>query len=156
MSLLGGMVTLQTNYSSRVQAVEGGAEQIKQAFRTAKANAQSGKKDCLLCGAVGGVCGNGDAPLDGWKVVLDTVNQKYYLQGSCTVAGVPVIFSDGSAASSNFPVNAAFTTNSVTDVTFGSGDSVKKNGGSWPVTVTITANGVTPQTVTVSQNGEIL
>lgn len=63
------------------QAVDQAAERLRQAMFQAKSNAQSGKKDCLACGAVGGVCGQGDKSLSGWQVLVGS--NDFTVQGVC-------------------------------------------------------------------------
>lgn len=95
-ALVGFMVVIGTatfNTTSRRERVNGGAQRVRQALLQAKANAQAGVKDCGACGAAGGVCGRGDRPLLGWRVVL-TANTPptpdvYEVEGLCGALPYP-------------------------------------------------------------------
>lgn len=129
--------------TSHLQTLNNQAERVRQAFTVARTSALNGKKDCSFCGATGGLCGNGDVPLQGWLVV--TQSNRVTVQGICSATGYPPIapdlvrtWNDGSITIE--PVSGVTVTSSTQIVLFR-----PVGGGIWPPAV-----GNLPITVTIS------
>lgn len=67
--------------ANKLQTRDAAAERLRQAMLQARSNAQAGKKDCQVCGAASGICGDGDVPLDGWEV--DVTAGSFSVYGVC-------------------------------------------------------------------------
>ncbi len=85
-----GVTSFQS--SSRRQQLQNASARIHQIYVAAKTNAQSGKKNCLVCGATNGVCGKGDLPLLGWEVNLNNSSGTITTQGVCGTESNPIRF----------------------------------------------------------------
>ena len=74
-----------TNFrrATRVQELDSSTKRLLQTFSTARAHALSGNKNCEVCGAAGGVCGNGDKMLTGWQVSVNINDPSFVLNGYC-------------------------------------------------------------------------
>jgi prepilin-type N-terminal cleavage/methylation domain-containing protein len=133
---------------NRDERVVESAEKLKQAFLQAKSQAQSGKKDCRLCGAVSGVCGTGDVPLLGWRVSLwPTTPPSYSILGLCDVIPFstlgPINLSDGVAVNTSGGSSVLFIPQGLgTDLPGAS------------MTVQVSATGII-RSFTIQKNGEI-
>ena len=143
-AIVGLMLAMGINNSQQVRnrlVVMAVAEDIRSGLRMAKANAQSGKKDCAACGAVGGVCGKGDAALDGWQVTI--------MAGSYTVGGECGVVSFGQQTK-DLPQGVVAEPSGVR-VLFGLQGQVM--GG--PLTIALTGAGGVVTQVTVTTEGGI-
>jgi len=138
-----GLANLR-NRNSDERVVES-AEKLKQAFLQAKSQAQSGKKDCRLCGAVSGVCGTGDVPLLGWRVSL-------WPAPSYSILGLCGIITFSTLGPINLPIGVGVSTTGGSSVLFypgGLGTDLLN-----PMQITVSATGIT-RIFTIEKNGEI-
>lgn len=156
-ALISAFAVINTNYSNRLQSVDSATEEIRQALKAAKANALNAKKDCVACGATT-TCGTGDAPLYSWRVYFSYVAPgpgTYYMEGRCGITGA-TSFWTSSAAPAQLPTAATINTGGATWVEFRAVDGRAANSlGSGSTTFTISATGITPQTVVVTSGGQI-
>jgi prepilin-type N-terminal cleavage/methylation domain-containing protein len=144
--------------STEQKRITEAAQTIRQYYSQAKSLAQAGRKDCGLCGAAGGVCGNGDNPLLGWRITLNTTVTPvtYELHGECAISALPTPTPFFSTGTKTLP-------NSVTVTVTGSGSNVlfyplnkgTNMSSASTLSVSSTMTGLTTKSFNISAQGEI-
>jgi len=108
-----GMAVVSFTATSRRERVTNTADRVRQLLQQAKSNAQHGVKDCLACGAASGVCGQGDVPLQGWRVTFNTLGgppHSVTLEGWCSAAPYPAAGTVFSSRTEMLPDGVEMTT----------------------------------------------
>jgi prepilin-type N-terminal cleavage/methylation domain-containing protein len=145
--LISVSISRYVQYNQR-QAARATIDRVRQVFEQAKANAISGKKDCVTCGGANQKCDSivevpADRVLNGWRVqIVYGAPFRYTLDGLC--GGVSFL-----SKTENFPANITFngSCGSVTFNTTGGTNLapascfVRAVGGGTTYTVTLTRDG---------------
>jgi len=153
-AMLAGIGFASTLRSNAQKEVTESAEMIRQSFMQAKSMAQAGKKDCTVCGATGGVCGNGDTPLVGWRTtIVAGTPVTMEIHGECgTVIPYTQFFASGSKS---FPSRVTLTLTGSGNVVFYPLNKGTNLGSTTTVRLSSTITGLTSKTFTISRQGEI-
>jgi prepilin-type N-terminal cleavage/methylation domain-containing protein len=162
MTAMSGVMMAQYSQFNRRQSVNMATDRIAQVMAEARVNAQSGKKDCYVCGGAAHDCNNNsdDSILNGWRVSINPtpgpgnvppgVTNGYRIEGIC---GTTSFF----VRDQQFPNNVVISTQGgVRAVTF-----LPVNGGTnlnYPNLLYVdvdAANGSSSDGFMVSEEGEI-
>lgn len=153
-AILAGIGFASTLRSNEQKKITESAETIRQYFMQAKSYAQAGKKDCSACGATGGVCGNGDNPMLGWRVTINTASPpEFEMHGECAIVAAPTPTPFFRTGQKKVPTRVTVT--GPVDVLF----KPRNEGTNLAVDVTITINStmtlLTQKSFVVKTSGEI-
>lgn len=132
------------------------AETLRQQYMQTKSMALSGRKDCAACGSSDGVCGNGDTPLLGWRITINTGADPvvYEIHGECGDIASPTTFFSSGTKTLPTSIGVAIT-NAGSNVLFYPLSGGVNMVSDALISVSSDVTGLTSRSFTVTRRGEI-
>jgi len=153
--LLAGAGIATTLRSNEQKKITEAAETVRQAVVQAKSMVAAGKKDCGLCGATGGVCGNGDNPLLGWRVAVTVSPVTYELHGECATVAAPTPTPYYSSGVKTLPTRVTLTPSGAVNILFYPLNKGTNLAAPTTFVFSSTMAGLTTKRFTISTQGEV-